>query len=473
MIKNNKKVIILSAIFLPFMICAISGRLVQSNNANLEEVNEINNEFKIKIASGYTPIYIHIDASVNDNWSNTASNCDWCYEKDGVYYIENCSIDASLSPTGSGIFINNSKYVKFIIQNCSVYNAGSDHLDAGIKLENTCNGTLINNDCSNNNFGGFLLNNGCKNNTISWNTANNNHAVGIYSFDHCNNNTIDFNIVRENDDVGIVLEEYCNNNTIFSNIAKDNGDFGGIYLEDYCNDNTIYNNTVGNDLTTDQNFGIYLYWNCDKNLIMNNTASNNYWYGISFEMACDNNILISNTANNNGRYGIYIERWCDYNNITNCEIRYNTIGLLLETGCNNNTFFNNKIINNSQFGVVIENYTDECMYNLFYRNIFNNPLGINALDNCSNNRWDNGIIGNLWHDYNGKDENNDGIGDTPYNGIGGTGGAQDRFPIWDDGVEINPFPIELIIIISSIIIIAGTTLSIGFIFWKRSIKRKL
>lgn len=67
MIKNNKKVIILSAILLPFMICAISGRLVQSNNANLEEINEINNEFKIKIANGYTPIYIHIDASDNDN----------------------------------------------------------------------------------------------------------------------------------------------------------------------------------------------------------------------------------------------------------------------------------------------------------------------------------------------------------------------------------------------------------------------
>ncbi|MFX0005754.1 MAG: nitrous oxide reductase family maturation protein NosD [Promethearchaeota archaeon] len=472
MIKFNKKVIIISVIFILFMTYAISGRIIQSYNINSEKINEINNGFKIKMAYGYFPNYVHIDASDNDNWSNTVSTFDWCNEKDGIYYIENCSIDASLSNTGSGILIENSKSVKFIIQNCSIYNAGSNSLDAGIKLENTCNGTLINNDCSNNNFGGIILNNGCKNNTLSWNVIDNNNAVGIDCVNHCNNNTFEFNFIRENGYVGIVLEDNCNNNTIFSNIAKDNGDIGGIYLENDCNNNIISNNTVGNDLTTNQNFGIYLYMSCDKNLILNNTASNNYWYGISFEGECDNNILIGNTANNNSRYGIYIEDWCDYNNISHSELQDNKIGVMLETGCNNNTFFNNRIINNSQFGVVIENYTVECNYNFFYRNIFNNPLGVNALDNCSNNRWDNGIIGNLWYDYDGKDENDDGIGDIPYNGIGGTGGAQDRFPIWDDGIEINPFPIELFILISAGIIIGATVLSIGFIFWKRSIKKR-
>ena len=464
MIKFNQKVLLLCTIIFIFSTFPY--------NLDLEEFSEVNNGFKIRIANAYTPIYIHIDASDEDNWSNTAINYDWCYEKNGVYYIENCSIDASLSPTGSGILIQNSKYVTFIIQNCTIYDAGSDHLDAGIKLETTCNATLINNDISNNNFGGIILNSECKNNTLSWNIVVNNQAVGIYCLDHCNNNTIDFNFVRENDDAGIILEDNCNNNTIIGNSVKDNGDFGGIYLENYCNDNLIFNNTVANGVTTNQNFGIYFYMYCNKNLILNNTANNNSWYGISFEMDCDNNTLISNTANYNGRYGIYLEDWCDYNNISFSEIHYNNIGLLLETGCNNNSIHNNKIKNNAQFGAVIGNYTDECMYNLFYMNIFNNPLGINALDNCSNNRWDNGMIGNLWHDYNGKDENDDGIGDTPYNEIGGTGGAQDRFPIWDDGVEINPFPIELFIIISTTLIIAGIAISIGYVFWKRSRKKK-
>jgi hypothetical protein len=30
------------------------------------------------------------------------------------------------------------------------------------------------------------------------------------------------------------------------------------------------------------------------------------------------------------------------------------------------------------------------------------------------NSWDNGTVGNFWDDYHGTDNNDDGIGDTPY-----------------------------------------------------------
>ena len=38
----------------------------------------------------------------------------------------------------------------------------------------------------------------------------------------------------------------------------------------------------------------------------------------------------------------------------------------------------------------------------------------NSFDKGKNNRWDDGSQGNYWGDYTGKDSNDDGIGDTPY-----------------------------------------------------------
>lgn len=42
----------------------------------------------------------------------------------------------------------------------------------------------------------------------------------------------------------------------------------------------------------------------------------------------------------------------------------------------------------------------------------------------------NGTMGNYWDDYEGFDNNSDGIDDTPYF-IDGTAGAVDNYPIWD------------------------------------------
>jgi hypothetical protein len=80
--------------------------------------------------------------------------------------------------------------------------------------------------------------------------------------------------------------------------------------------------------------------------------------------------------------------------------------------------------------------------NTFYQNHFiDNEL--NALDNGTDNYWDNGSIGNYWSDYwdtyLGVDLDDDGIGDTPYN-IAGSAGTLDRYPIWDDGPGENHPP---------------------------------
>ena len=215
-----------------------------------------------KQSAAYTESFIHVDG----NWTLTATKA-WC---DGLgtwqepYVIEDVTIDSG--GTGSGIFINNSKNDYFIIRNCTVYNAGSGTYDAGIKLENTNNGTLTNNNCSNNPQYGILLLNFCYNNTISGNIANDNDESGIYLY-QSNNNTISGNIANNNTEYGIHL--YQNDyNSITGNTANDN-DESGIYL--YQSNN----NTISENNANDNQNGICLESSCDFNTFSGNTANGN------------------------------------------------------------------------------------------------------------------------------------------------------------------------------------------------------
>ena len=142
-----------------FIALTVDGEIIGTalSNGSPTSINipvqEPENEMIVTIprpSGGYTPSFVHVDGSIPDNWSDTATENEWCTgsgTREEPYIIENCTIDASSSPIESGIFINNSKNVYFIIRNCSLSNAGSDNQDGGIKLENTNNGTIYNNTC--------------------------------------------------------------------------------------------------------------------------------------------------------------------------------------------------------------------------------------------------------------------------------------------------------------------------------------
>ncbi len=385
---KNKEIgiIILITLGLIFAISSINIDDFSNDQENIDDSVEIRNEINLKSPKGaYTESFIHIDGSIADNWSVTVSDNLWC-SGDGSwgnpYIIEDVTINAGGS--GSGIFINNSKNVHFIIRNCEVTYAGSGAGESGIKLENTNNGILTNNNCSCNGRYGILLRNNCDNNTISGNIASN---IG-------NNNQM----------YGITLSNNCNNNTISGNTASGN-QFNGITLLTDCDDNTISGNTASNT-TFNQNNGIYLY-NSDNNTISGNNVNDNQFYGIYLYTDCNENTISGNTASN------------DVTSIQND-------GIYLESNCDNNTISMNFIKNNIQYGIHI---TDTCENNLIYQNSLKGNGAWHARDDGMYNQWNNSIVGNYWDNHTSPDSGNDGIVDTPYTWITGTAGSNDSFPL--------------------------------------------
>ena len=480
---NTKKIVILLTLGLVFPI-------ILNNNFNFSvEQTTFNN---LKTSSFYNGgIMIDGLATTNTTYSGNwtwAVSQPWCYDDNGVYVIEDLTINASSSPTGSGIYILDSDNEYFIIRNCNVYDAGSGLYDGGIKLEDANNGILINNNCSNNLGNGILLDTNCKNNTLSGNTVNNN-SLGIYLY-FCDNTMVSGNTANDNQ-WGIYLEE-SNGNTVLGNPAIGNSQHGiyatfcdynnitgntlnnnydGIYLDGDCNNNTISgnnatdnvsgivlndsnNNTLlGNSASNNTNNGIYLLNTCTNTTISGNIASDNEVGMYIYE--CNYNIITGNTANDNtDREGIVLDG-SNNNIVSRNTIDGNEFGIFIYDA-NNNTIIGNTISKNKVSGIHIDEDSD---YNEFTENILrNNAIGLNinslnennlvyknfflnngkhASDSGPANKWNSTVIGNYWDNHTTPDVSpQDGIVDSPYAFIGGSVGSVDYLPIAEDGAPI-------------------------------------
>jgi len=285
---NTKKIVIL-------LILGLVFPMILNNNFNFSVEQTTSNN--LKTSSVYNGgIMIDGLATTNTTYSGNwtwAVSQPWCYDDNGVYIIEDLTINASTSPTGSGIYILDSDNEYFTIRNCKVYDAGSGINDGGIKLEDTNNGTLTNNNCSNNVGNGIFLETNCKNNTISGNTANNND-LGIYLY-ICDYNIVSGNTANDND-YGIYIE-ISNDNTISGNTANENSQ-DGIYSY-FCG----YNNITGNTANNNHNYGISLL-DSDNNTISGNTVCNNTVSGITIESSSNNNTIYGNFFLKNAKHAI-------------------------------------------------------------------------------------------------------------------------------------------------------------------------
>ena len=179
-----------------------------------------------------------------------------------------------------------------------------------------------------------------------------------------------------------------------------------------------------------------------------NTVSNNTCWNLRLSDA-NQNVVSGNKIGTTTRHstGIYVIG----NSAHNVVYANNIAGYSYDVEINsesaeNNTFYRNNFINNYNNHVYI--YTG-------------NLTG-------TSNFWDNGYEGNYWDDYNGTDNNRDGIGDTPY--IIDDKNV-DNYPLMytydieNDGVALpppEPFPTMLVAAALLIVAVVGVGLLVYF-----------
>lgn len=340
------------------------------------------------------PIYID-DSTFEYSWAKVERDNAWCYGSGTIedpYMLENIFIDGRGS--GNCILIQNSER-PFGIKNCTLIKAGSGYWDAGIKLSNTSNGIIENCTCLGNGYYGIYLELQSNNNSIIYSNFEDNNCGIHMRYSHFNE--FSNNHLSNNNNKGIFLRS-CHNQTITRNTVKDS--YEGLFI-DRCYDSIASSNTFD---TCSAGVKVEYFYN---NEIIHNIISNCSWCGL-YLYNTDNNTVENNLISKN-KYGIIIDTY---------QIQ------------ENNIIKGNLISYNEDYGIFIKD--KNCKNNLIYNNSFIGNT-INAFDKGTNNIWNNGILGNYWDDYNGKDKNDDGIGDIPHIF---EENSQDNNPIWWDGPKI-------------------------------------
>jgi parallel beta-helix repeat protein len=370
------------------------------------------------------------------------------------------------------VILNNEEGIW--VYGCSTINITGNTVSGqgpGILLECSPANLICGNVVRNNNLGVRFI--ASPNNTLCNNTISNNKHAGLV-VDSDGNSILD-NIIEHNRASGIELLSVnnilkgnkLNNNTLNFDIdPKLRVDFrNSQFVNDVDSSNIIEGKPIifwnnKHDQTVPEDAAFVVLVNCKNITVENLNVSKN---PVAIVLVSTVNSKVTNNSVEAPDYVIFIHN-SSGNTIANNFVFKGGIGIFLHSSFQNELVGNyvtdatsgitlefsdeNIIDGNFIFGgfvgirlddsnnnTVRKNVVEDCemvalsfwrnaSQNLFYLNsLFNNtknvepyrPIGPDQIGPVFPiNSWDNGTVGNFWDDYHGTDNNDDGIGDTPY-----------------------------------------------------------
>ncbi len=192
---------------------------------------------------------------------------------------------------------------------------------------------------------------------------------------------------------GCVINISCNYSEVSGFTIRNKGNEGvGIEL---CEAN---GNHIDDIIVTDTAVGVWVHTHSHSNNISGCRITENDRGGVYIDEFCTGNLVFDSLIQDNNLYGLKISKVCRMNFIIGNTITGHQIGMSCTNFSEGNWVYHNSFIGNE----------------------------VNGFDDHVNS-WDDGAQGNYWDDYTGRDDDNDGVGDTPYPIAGGSN--VDQFPL--------------------------------------------
>lgn len=378
----------------------IFGNILNYNkiSAYTIDVGSENNEFNWNVINRtISPFIINDNGIGNLTWDKTAYQLAWCNGSgkwNDPYVIYDLIVNGFNTKFCINI-VNSTSYFK--IENCKVYNANTgteENNEVGIKVTNSTNVILFNNNCTNNYGYGIYLEDGCKNITISENFIQDNKYCGI-GLSNCINNTLLNNQLSYNYN-GVKLSHSYNNTLLENQLSYH---YNGIIISQSNNNTLLRNNIVGRNDSPSNTAEIYLE-NSKNNTILDNKLEKNGYTGIFLD-SCEDNNISKNLINGKEFCGILLKNssrsMITNNSMGGCGIHfveYDSIEKLITNQIDISNLVNNKSIyyytnrislNPNDFyeagQVILVNCSYSTISNL---NIDNGTCGISLFE-CKNN----------------------------------------------------------------------------------------
>ena len=250
-----------------------------------------------------------------------------------------------------------------------------------------------------------------------------NYGIYLYESDYANITSV----IVNNSNLGIYLSKSRFTNISYSIISHSSGtgtwkptkalNTGAGVLLLMADDNYIFNNSI----MFNMEYGIRMEGS-NRNWIYENLMVGNKEGGI-YNYYGDNNIIEDNIIKNNIGEGIFIIGSNFNDHIGNSIVNNSLSGVYLQAS-DDNQFYENYFHTNT-YGIYLQYSADN---SLIYNNTFFENLIQDAYEDLLSAQWDNGLIGNSWTDYSGKDIDDNGIGDSAYY----FDDSVDNYPLWWD-----------------------------------------